>query len=182
MQTMRYGEVAMRILESAEFREQIGAPANPGPPSRPSTPATASRLDAALACQATVLDRLRGEAPGRPFLSFDRLPDVSADGRVVRGEAVDRFDNDRHLTYSCDGANASYAYADRRRASGGNRRMQFPSNAVKNCMYAISTEIVFDAAGLSASDSSTEYVIGLLGGTRYTCTMDRARVLDVKRQ
>jgi hypothetical protein len=179
MRARQYAAVLMSIVDSDEFQ------ANPGTQSRPSRSAQASagpsRLEAALDCQALVIDRVRRDASGRVFLSFDRLPDISGGGRVVSGPAVDRFDRDRQVSYTCDGGNVSYAYADRRRPNGGDRKLQFPSGAVKNCQNAISRDTVFDAATLSASDSSTEYVIGLVGGTRYTCTMDRQRVVDVRK-
>jgi hypothetical protein len=178
MQTMRYAEVAMSIINSAEFKQSLsGTPSQGRPPVAPAV----SNLDAALDCQARVMDRLRRDAPGRPFLSFDHLPEVN--GQAVRGQAVDRFDRDRHVAYSCDGTTtASYAYADGRQPNGGNRQLQFPSNAVKDCMYQISRGTTFDAAALSASDSNLEYVIGWVGGDQYRCTMDRGRVLDLKKK
>lgn len=183
MEAGQYAAVLLEMADSAEFRQAVSgaAPAQTGR----TAPATPTRLEAALNCQARVIDLLRQDSPGRVFLSFDRLPDVSSDGRTVQGPAVDRFDNDRQMNYSCQGDTASYTYADRRAARGGNRQLQFPSVAVKNCQVAVSTEIVFDAASLSATDSTTEYVIGILakgGTTRYTCETSRQRVLSLKSQ
>lgn len=176
MRVRQYASVLMEMVGSPEFQQAVtGGSGGSGQPT-----AAPSRLEAALDCQARVLDRLRRDSAGRPFVSFDRLPDVSADGKTVRGQAVDRFDADRDMAYACEGTNVSYTYRDGRQARGGDRKMQFPSVAVKNCQVAVSPSAVFDAASLTITDTATEYVLGWIGGTRYTCETQQQRVLSLK--
>lgn len=138
--------------------------------------APVASMDAALACQAKVVDAASKSAGGAVFLTFDRVPDVN--GANVSGNAMDRSvdKSDRALTYSCSGAKATFAYRDGRKPVV--MKGSFPSGAVRNCQSA--AKATFDAASLSASDSATEYVLGLSGGSVRQCTMDRQRVVTVK--
>jgi hypothetical protein len=181
----QYAPVLMEMLASPEFRtslqKEAGTSSNPTRPNN-----NVSRVDAALDCQVRALDAVRRDVRGNVFLSFDRLPDTSQDGRVVSGPAVDRFDGDRDLTYRCDGNDVSYTYADRRPAKGADQRLEFPSGAVRACMAAQNEVRSFEAASLSAGDSKTEYILGIgtksngNGIGRVTCDMDGTRVLGVR--
>ena len=173
-----YTGVVMQIIDSPEFRDALGAPVSS--PATAEAPKPVSALEAALACQGRVIEAVRRDAGGRIFLTFDRLPEVSADGKSVSGPGVDRFeDKDRQMTYRCADANVTYSYADRRPPQAYDK-LQFPSGAVRNCQEAVRGGLLFDAASLSASDTNTEYVLGLAGGRVHQCTMDRARVVSVK--
>lgn len=178
-----YTGVILEMLGSPEFRETLGASSGGGG----STVAT--RLDAALACQARVLAAVNDDVPGRVFLSFDRMPDTSQDLRVVSGAAVDRFDRDRAMTYRCEGTTATYYYNDRERARGADIREPFASVAVNNCLNAASSEIggaQIQGAALSASDTRAEYVLGLAVSDSRTvnvvCELDGMRVVNVRRR
>jgi len=176
----QYFEVVMQIVNSNEFQDSLGSGGGGGGGNTVDDRPSVNVLDAALACQGRVISRVSDDAGGRIFLTFDQLPDVSADGRSVRGRAVDRFlDKDRQMSYSCSGGNVSYSYGDRRPAVAYDRE-QFPSGAVRACQDAVRRGIMFEAASLSASDTNTEYVLGLYGGRVYRCAMDRTRVLSVK--
>jgi hypothetical protein len=178
MDRAQYASVVMEIVNSSEFQNKLGSGGSASG-SVNDTPSV-STLDAALACQGRVINRVRGDAGGRIFLTFDRLPEVSADGRDVGGPGVDRFkDLDRQMTYRCNGGTVSYSYADRRPPVAYDGE-QFPSGAVRACQQAVRGGLIFDAASLSATDTNTEYVLGVAGGRVYRCTMDRTRVLSVK--
>lgn len=183
LENQRYADVLVEIVGSPEFRDKnLGANlahADTGLP---------TRLESALDCQARALDGARREASGLVFWSFDRMPETSPDGRVASGPGVDRFDDDRHLTYRCDGNDVTYVYADRGRAKGADRRLEFPSGAVRACMAAARDDagraITFDAAALSASDTRAEYVIGLAANTqmRVVCEMEGTRVVNIHKR
>lgn len=180
MEKRQYASVLLDIIGSPEFRRGLGAPT--------AAPAAPTRLEAALDCQARVLDAARREASGLVFWSFDRMPEVSSDGRTASGPAVDRFDEDRPLTYRCDGNDVTFAYADRGRARGADRRLEFPSGAARACMAAARDDagraITFDAAALSATDTRAEFVIGLAANTsmRFTCEMEGTRVVSIHKR
>jgi hypothetical protein len=177
-----YAGVVTEMVESQEFRDNLGGSGSSGASgsSAATAPPPMSALEAALACQGRVIEAVRRDAGGRIFLTFDRLPDVSADGRTVSGPGVDRFENkDRQMTYRCAGTDVTYSYADRRPPQAYDK-LQFPSGAVRNCQQAVQAGLLFDAASLSASDTNAEYVLGLAGGRIHQCTMDRARVVSVK--
>jgi hypothetical protein len=177
----QFAPILLDMINSAEFRNILASPPTETP--RPSAPATpqVNRLDAALACQGKVIAAVRSDAGGRIFLTFDRMPEVSGDGQTVSGPAVDRFNNDdRQMTYRCAGRDVTYSYADRRPAKAADSRLNYPSAAVRNCQNAIREGLAFDAASLSASDTNTEYVLGIVDGRVRQCTMDRQRVVSVK--
>lgn len=174
-------DVVVSIVQSDEFRQRLASTTTPAPS------ATPTRLAAALDCQARALDQARREASGLVFWTFDRMPDTS--GNVVSGPAVDRFnDRDRQLTYRCDGNSVTYVYADRGAVTSGDRRLEFPSGAVRACIANVRDDagrsVTFDAAALTATDTRTEYVIGLAANTstRYVCEMDGTRVVRADRQ
>lgn len=179
MQRREYATVITDLTNSTEFRNLLVAPPAQTPAPKA---ATVNRLDAALECQGKVVDAVRREADGHIFLTFDRMPDVSADGKTVSGAAMDRtFDRkDRDMTYRCANGNATFAYGDRRPAVAPDARIKYPSVAVQNCENAVRSGSRFDAASLSASDTSAEYVLGVVGNTIKQCTMDRQRVVSVK--
>ena len=69
--------------------------------------------------------------------------------------------------------------AARRAPTGADPREPFPSVAVRNC-EAAKGGAPFVAAALSASPTSTEYVLGWSRDAGLTiCTMDRQRVVSV---
>lgn len=183
----QYADVIMALVSSDEFRNSLTATASNTPPARPtptpvpSAPAV-SRVSAALECQGKVIDLVRKDAGGRVFVTFDRLPEVSADGQNVSGPAMDRVVDrgERPMSYRCAGRDVSYSYDDRRGPVAMDSRVNYPSAAVRNCQNAIRNGLAFDAASLSASDTSAEYVLGLTGGTVRQCTMDRQTVVSVK--
>jgi len=184
----QYTSVLLEMVRSPEFRATYGAAPLPGVATPVPTAAT-TKLDAALDCQSRVIDAVRAQAPGLVFLSFDhRLPDTSADNRVVSGPAVDRFDADRRLNYRCDGSAVSFNYEDGGSARGADTRLEFPSAAVRNCQAAAlgGRSVTQDGAALSKSDTSTEYVLGVAidrdngQAVRFTCEMDVLRVVNVR--
>lgn len=178
-----YTGVILEMLGSSEFRETLGLSTGGGATAVP------NRLEAALGCQARVLAAVNDAVPGRVFLSFDRMPETSQDLRVVSGAAVDRFDNDRAMTYRCEGTAATYYYNDRQSARGADIREPFASVAVNNCLNAASNEFggaQIQGAALSASDTRAEYVLGLaVSDTRsvsVVCELDGMRVVNVRRR
>lgn len=178
MNRAQYISVVMEIVNSPEFQNNL-ASGGGSIGAIDDTPAV-NELDAALTCQGRVINRVSDDAGGRIFLTFDQLPEVSADGRDIRGRGVDRFlDKDRQVTYRCNGSNVTYSYGDRRGADAYNNE-QYPSGAVRACQQAVRGGLIFEAASLSATDTNTEYVLGLYGGRIYRCEMDRTRVISVK--
>lgn len=180
MDRKTYTNVIAEMVRSPEFQGKLSAVT--GRPSTSAPQGSFTRIDVALACQGRVIQAIRNDAGGRVFVTFDRMPDVSADGQAVSGPGMDRFvnNNDRPLTYRCEGNNVTYNYSDRRRPVAADNKLGYPSVAVRNCENAVRDGLVFDAAALSASDTNTEYVLGLVGGTVRQCTMDRQRVVSVK--
>jgi len=179
MDRAQYLSVVMEIVNSNEFQNNLGSGGGSTGGAVDDTPSV-DALDVALTCQGRVINRVSDDAGGRIFLTFDQLPEVSADGRDIRGRGVDRFlDKDRQMTYRCNGSNVSYSYGDRRPAEAYNNE-QYPSGAVRACQQAVRGGMTFEAASLSATDTNTEYVLGLYGGRIYRCAMDRTRVLSVK--
>jgi len=181
VQQRKYAEVIMTMANSEEFRNKLGTQPIAATV-LPAAPAPVVRLDAALACQARVIDAVRSAAGGRVFVTFDRMPTVSDDGQTVSGPAMDRVvdKGERDMTYRCAGKDVSFTYADRRAPVAMDVRERFPSAAVRNCQNAVKDGLTFDAASLSASESSAEYVLGFTGGAVKQCTMDRERVVPVK--
>jgi Domain of unknown function (DUF4214) len=170
----QYADVVLDMIGSSEFKAILASPP-------PEQPAAAGRLERALECQTHVIDVVRRDAGGRIFLTFDRLPDVSADGQSLQGPAVDRFnDLDRQMTYRCTGQDVSYSYADRKAPAAADARLEFPSAAVRACQNAVRGGLIFDAAALSATDTNAEYVLGIAGGASHQCQMDGTRVVSVK--
>jgi hypothetical protein len=173
----QFTEILLDMVRSNEFQGILSSPPADNPPARPNQPQM-SRLEASLACQAKVIAQVREDAGGRIFLSFDRMPDVNGD--TISGPAVDRFDDvGRQLTYRCAGNNVTYSYSDRRRPTVVDARLRYPSAAVRNCQDAIRGGLVFDAAGLSVSDTNNDYVIGLVGNNVRQCTMREQTVGSV---
>jgi hypothetical protein len=184
MEQRQYAGVLLEMAGSPEFRETLGSTAT-----SPVTDATTSRLETVLGCQARVLAAVSRDVSGRAFLSFDRMPDIAANG-AVSGPAVDRFDNDRQMSYRCEGNSVTYNYSDRSPARGRDIRERFESVAVNNCMDAASNEFggaQIRAASLSASDTNAEYVLGhAVGNNNATvsvvCQLDGMRVVSVRRR
>ncbi len=176
-----YIGVILEMVNSPEFRESLGASTGGAGTAVP------NRLEAALTCQARVLEAVAKSAPGRrTFLSFDRMPETSQDLRVSSGPAVDRFDGDRAMTYRCEGNNVSFFYNDRQNARGADPREPFASVAVNNCLNAASDALggaPVIAASLSASDTRAEYVLGLgSNSVSAVCELDGMRVVNVRRR
>jgi len=185
IERQQYTSVVFEIMASPEFAGALSAPpqsSRPAPaPAAPPPAKSVNRLESALDCQMRVIDAARREAGGRVFLTFDRMPDVSADGQTVQGPGVDRFNNlDRQLTYRCGGRDVTYVYSDRRPPVAADPRLAFPSAAVRNCQNAVRDGLVFDVAALSASDTNAEYVLGIAGGTPHVCQMNGMRIVSAK--
>lgn len=177
MDRRNYVNVIAEMVRSPEFQSKLTGRTSASAPQGALT-----RIDAALNCQGRVIQAMRNDVNGRVFISFDRMPDVTNDGRTVSGPGVDRFidHGERPLTYRCDGNNVTYSYGDRRAPTVGDPRINYPSAAVRNCQNAIREGLSFDAAALISSDTNTDYVLGLTGGVIRQCTMDQQRVVSVK--
>jgi hypothetical protein len=185
-----YVGVVLELLGSAEFRKYMvvaegqgsGGQSQGGGNTRGgggSGGGSSSSLNDVYVCESMILyNAWHAAGDQRVFLTFDRLPQGS--GENWQGEAVDRFFNrDRRLSYQCSKADATFSYADRGAPTGADPREPFPSAAVRNC-EAAKGGAPFVAAALSASPTSTEYVLGWSRDAGLTiCTMDRQRVVSV---
>ena len=179
-QQRRYADIVLDIVTSPEFTSALSKPAGPAAGGQPAPDATAvsPALNAALSCEARVLDATLRDTHGHMYLTFDRMPDVT--GQVVSGAAVDRFTHPvRPLTYRCDALNVSYAYDDREQPRGVTNGDDYPSTAVRHCETAVVSGQQFDAASLSASDTNVQYVLGLKGPTVHQCQMNGDQVVKV---
>ncbi len=188
MEQRQYANVLLEMTGSPEFRETLSATAAGGS-LNPTVDTGNARLDTTLACQARVLAAVARDVSGRVFMSFDRMPDIAANG-AVSGPAVDRFDNDRQMSYRCEGNSVTYNYSDRSPASGKDMGERFASVAVNNCLDAAAS--IFGGAqvrgaSLSATDTNTEYVLGHAVGNNNSavsvvCQLDGLRVVNVRRR
>lgn len=187
MEQRQYANVLLEMTGSPEFRERLGSIATGSSNTMADT--GNARLDTTLACQARVLAAVARDVSGRVFMSFDRMPDIAANG-AVSGPAVDRFDNDRDMSYRCDGNSVTYNYSDRNPARGKDMGERFASVAVNNCLDAAANDFggaQIRGASLSATDTNTEYVLGHAVGNNNTtvqvvCQLDGMRVVNVKRR
>ena len=188
MEARQYAGVIADITNSNEFRNSIAAgpvtPApQPTPAPRPTPTPVASRLETAFACQFRVLELIRKDAGGRVLVSFDKFPDVSADGQTVQGSGNDRWVDGaaRPMTYRCAGKDASYRFADGRSAAAPDSRLRIPSGSTRACQDAVQGGLVFDAAAISGSDIGQDWILGLAGGAQHECKVEAGgRVVLVK--
>jgi hypothetical protein len=111
-----------------------------------------------LACQEQVVARVRAGQADLVLLRFDAA-EISAS--IVRGTAIDAFDDDRRLSYQCAGAQATFAYLDIR-ASRTTAPEDFPFEEVKACHAAViaalkrnrrGAAVTFETAGMMPTDS-----------------------------
>lgn len=188
MEQRQYAAVLLEMTGSPEFRERLSSPVVGGTVNTMADTGNA-RLDTTLACQARVLAAVARDVSGRVFMSFDRMPDIAANG-AISGPAVDRFDGDRQMSYRCDGNSVTYNYSDRSPARGKDMGERFASVAVNNCMDAAANDFggaQIRGASLSATDTNTEYVLGHAVGNnnstvQVVCQLDGLRVVNVKRR
>lgn len=167
MEARQYAEVALRLIDTAEFRQQLADERRSTPPRRPVDPAppivdTPRRVPnpiAAVSCQEQVVERIRVELPGLVLLRFEP---AEVAGGVTSGVAFDVLDRNRRLTYSCD-RNVTYRYDDRRTDRRAPVEAPFPDTAVRRCHDAIrdkllrergTVDAVFESAGIMPTASA----------------------------
>ena len=152
----RITSVVVEITNTNEFRLSLPAPgADPAPNPTGVTPVTVDGARAAD-CQEQVVEHMRDHTQGIVFLRFEG---AEADGGAVRGVAFDVIDNNRRLTYRCDGG-PSYAYDDGRNTRSAPNEGDFPSERVRACQNNVRSrvqaqrpgiEVTFESAGLMSS-------------------------------
>ena len=166
MEARQYAEVTLRLIDTAEFRQQLAEerrspparrPVDQAPPivDRPGRPGPTT----AISCQEQVVERIRVELPGLVLLRFE--PAVVA-GAVTSGVAFDVLDRNRRLTYSCDRA-VIYRYDDRRTDRRPPVEAEFTDSAVRQCHDALreklhrergTFDVAFESAGIMPTPSA----------------------------
>jgi hypothetical protein len=178
MEARQYAEVTLRLIDTAEYRQQLAEERRP-PSARPPVDQPRSRGDrsarvpspiAAVSCQEQVLERIRNELPGLVLLRFEP---AEVAGGVTSGVAFDVLDRNRRLTYSCDTA-VAYRYDDRRTDRRAAVEAAFADAAVRQCHDAIRDTLlrergtagaVFESAGIMPM-ASAESIRGVGVETR----------------
>ena len=180
----RVSDVVVTLVTSGEFQSKVRSGSGSG-----GSGSTAS-VDAGTAanCMEQVVEAVRNDLPGIVLLRFES---AERDGNAVKGIAIDAIDNNRRISYRCDGG-ASYNYEDGRRDRSGPAEGSFPSERVTACQNDIRSrvqsqrqgDITFESAGI-ISTSSGDQVRGLgfekkQGGQNFTyrCQMDGSRVAN----
>ena len=156
MEARQYFEVTLRLMDTAEFRQQVAderrspavrRPADPPPPTPPppvaARPRESANSSVALACQEQVVERIRVQTPGILLLRFEP---AEVAGAVTNGAAFDVLDRNRRLTYSCDRA-VTYRYDDRRTARRAPAEADFRDTAVLRCHDALREKILRERGG-----------------------------------
>lgn len=151
----RVTDVVLDFTSSTEFRTSL--PNNPvGGGGGVTTPTPAVEPARLADCQEQVVEHMRDHTQGIVFLRFES---AEADGNAVRGVAHDVIDNNRRLTYRCDGG-PSYTYDDGRNTRSAPNEGDFPSDRVRACHNNVRNrvqsqrsgiEVVFESAGLMSS-------------------------------
>jgi hypothetical protein len=170
MEARQYAEVTLRLIDSAEYRQQLAEerrsprarrPVDEPPPTPPRVPSPI----AGVSCQEQVVERVRVELSGLVLLRFEPA-DVA--GGVTSGVAFDVLDRNRRMTYSCDRA-VTYRYDDRRTDRRAPFEGEFADAAVRRCHDAIrdklrreraTVDAVFESAGIMPM-ASAESVRGV---------------------
>lgn len=176
-----YAGVLLEMLESSEFAETLAREVEAAPATRPVS------ADAAMACQARVLDAVTDAAAGRVLLAFEQLPETAQGDRVIRGHGVDRSEAARPFSYECDGERATFAYNDRRAANGADPRASVSSPVLRSCLTA-AEEPLRNARVVAAATIANEgpvthvFLTGYArgGAVQLTCTMNGQRVQSVR--
>ena len=167
MEARQYAEVTLRLIDTAEYQQQLEEARRSAPGRRPVDPAppivdTPSRGRGAIAaasCQEQVVERIRVELPGLLLLRFEP---AEVAGGVTSGVAFDVLDRNRRLTYSCDRA-VTYRYDDRRADRRAPVEATFADTAVRQCHDAIRAKLirergiadaVFESAGIMPAASA----------------------------
>jgi hypothetical protein len=192
----RYVDIAADIVTSTEFQAMVraargntggGGGGNTGGGGGGST-ATVD-TGAALSCQERVVEQVRNDLPGIVLLRFENAQSSSG---AIHGVAWDVVDDNRRMTYRCEGGSSSYSYDDGRRDRSAPATGDFPSDRVRACLNEVRNrvqaqrqgDITFESAGLMPTGSG-EQVRGLgfeskQGGQNfhYQCQMDGTRVVS----
>lgn len=146
--------IVMDFAASDEFRGSLVN--NPSGGGGGGTPTSAVDAGRAADCQEQVVENMRDHTQGIVFLRFES---AEADGGAVRGVAFDVIDNNRRLTYRCDGG-PSYRYDDGRTTRTAPNEGDFPSERVRACQNNVRSrvqsqrsgvEVTFESAGLMSS-------------------------------
>jgi hypothetical protein len=150
----RITDIVMDYAGSVEFRNSLPAPGDVLTPTGGGT--TAVDAGRAADCQEQVVEHMRDHTQGIVLLRFES---AEAEGGGVRGVAFDVIDNNRRLTYRCDGG-PSYAYDDGRNTRNAPNEGDFPSERVRACQNNVRSrvqsqragiEVTFESAGLMSS-------------------------------
>jgi hypothetical protein len=180
MEARQYAEVTLRLIDTAEYRQQLAEERRSPPARRPvdqappivDTPPRVPSPIAAVSCQEQVVERIRVELPGLVLLRFEP---AEVAGGVTSGVAFDVLDRNRRLTYSCDRA-VTYRYDDRRADRRVPFEAAFADAAVRQCHDAIRDKLlrergpadaVFESAGIMPM-ASAESIRGVGVETRRT--------------
>ncbi len=179
MEARQYADVTLRLIDTAEYRQQLAEERRSPPARRPvdqppivDRPPREPSPTAAVSCQEQVLERIRVELPGLVLLRFEP---AEVAGGVTSGVAFDVLDRNRRLTYSCDRA-VTYRYDDRRADRRTPLDAAFADTAVRQCHAAIrdklrrergNVDAVFESAGIMPM-ASAESIRGVGVETRRT--------------
>jgi hypothetical protein len=153
-----YTDIVMDYMASDEFRVSlVNAPSGGGggggggvTTGAPVEPARAAD------CQEQVVEHMRDHTQGIVLLRFES---AERDGGAIRGVAVDVIDNNRRLTYRCDGG-PSYTYDDGRNTRSAPNEGDFPSERVRACQNNVRSrvqsqrpgmDVTFESAGVMSS-------------------------------
>jgi hypothetical protein len=181
----QYAELVTSVTTSPEFQEMVRNTAGSGSGGGGTASVDSTR---AVSCQEQVVEKVRNDLPGIVLLRFEN---AEADGNAVKGVAWDMVDDNRRMTYRCDGG-ASYSYDDGRRDRSAPNEGDFPSERVRACVNDVRNrvqaqrqgDITFESAGLMPTGSGDQ-VRGLgfekkQGGQNfhYQCQMDGTRVVS----
>ena len=178
MEARQYAEVTLRLIDTAEYRDQLAEARRSPPARRPveqappiiDSPSRGPRPIAAISCQEQVLERIRVELPGLLLVRFEP---AEVAGGVTSGVAFDVLDRNRRLTYSCDRA-VTYRYDDRRADRRAPAEATFADAAVRQCHDAMRAKLirergivdaVFESAGIMPM-ASAESIRGVGVETR----------------
>jgi len=144
----RHTDIVMDYMGQNEFRLSLPAPGdNPPAPTGGNTAVDNAR---AADCQEQVTEHMRDNTQGIVLLRFES---AEADGGAVRGIAFDVIDNNRRLTYRCDGG-PSYTYDDGRNTRSAPNEGDFPSERVRACQNNVRSRVQSQRAGIDVTFES----------------------------
>lgn len=188
----QFAGVLLEMAGSTEFRESLGTSTPPtatggGPLSVKPT----SRTEAALLCQAKVITAYSRDVPGRRvFISFDQMPTTSMDMNTVSGRGVDRLDNNRTVTYRCDGSTVSYSHDDGRPPVGADPRQNFGAATIDACIAGAAGEfrgVPVQAITMTTTDVDRQFYIQAYSQVEgqpvyVVCELDYTRIVSIRRR